>query len=134
MQTKLRQNDGTTVFIPNGKISDAVILNYTETPNRRLDLSFGIGYGDDFEQAKVLIAGILKKHPYALSDPAPVVRVGQLGDSAVELHVRVWTLHEHYWALYYDLHEQVKTAFDAAGISIPYPQVDVHMEQTKART
>lgn len=128
LQTKLRRDDGTTVFIPNGKISDAVILNYTETPNRRLDLSVGIGYGDDFEQAKALVTDILHKHPDALQTPAPVVRVGHLGDSSVELYIRVWTAHEHYWSLYYDLHEAIKTAFDQNGIHIPYPQMDVHLD------
>ena len=126
LQTKLRRDDGTTVFIPNGKISDAVILNYTETPNRRLDLSFGIGYNDDADAAKALIHKILREHPNVLQTPSPVVRIGKLGDSAVELYVRAWTTHEHYWALYYDLHEEVKAAFDANGITIPYPQVDVH--------
>ena len=127
-QTKLRREDGTTVFIPNGKISDAMILNYTETPNRRLDLSFSIGYEDDSEKAKALIQDILRSHPNVLQTPAPLVRIGKLADSAVELYVRVWTTHEHYWMLYYDLHEQVKAAFDQNGVTIPYPQLDVHQK------
>lgn len=126
-QTKLRRDDGTTVFIPNGKISEAVILNYTETPNRRLDVNVAIGYGDDAERAKALISGILKSHPEVLQDPAPTVRIGKLADSAVEIYVRVWTTHAHYWELYYDLHEQIKAAFDENGVSIPFPQMDVHI-------
>lgn len=126
-QTKLRRDDGTTVFIPNGKISEAVILNYTETPNRRLDVNVAIGYGDDAERAKALISGILKAHPEVLQDPAPTVRIGKLADSAVEIYVRVWTTHAHYWELYYDLHEQIKAAFDENGVSIPFPQMDVHI-------
>lgn len=126
-QTKLRRDDGTTVFIPNGKISEAVILNYTETPNRRLDVNVAIGYGDDAERAKALISGILKAHPEVLLDPAPTVRIGKLADSAVEIYVRVWTTHAHYWELYYDLHEQIKAAFDENGVSIPFPQMDVHI-------
>lgn len=129
LQTKLRQPDGTTVFIPNGKIADSMILNYSEDPKRRIDLSFGIGYEADFEKAKAIISGILDKNPYVIKEPAPVVRVGSLDDSAVTIHVRVWTMHEHYWDLHYDLHEQVKKEFDARGISIPFPQMDVHMEK-----
>lgn len=130
LQTKLRRDDGTTVFIPNGKISDAVILNYTETPQRRLDLSFGIGYGDDAALAKSIISGILREHPNVLQTPAPTVRIGNFADSAVEIYVRVWTTHEHYWTVHYDLHEQVKAAFDEKGIGIPYPQMDVHLERS----
>lgn len=127
LQTKLRREDGTTVFIPNGKISEAVILNYTETPNRRLDINFAIGYEDDAETAKSLIFDILKAHPEVLQSPAPTVRIGRLADSAMEIYVRVWTTHEHYWELYYDLHEQVKTAFDANHVAIPFQQMDVHI-------
>lgn len=127
LQTKLRRDDGTTVFIPNGKISDAVILNYTETPNRRLDLSFPISYSDDADHAKSLIQELLKQHPNVLQTPAPTVRIGKLADSSVDLYVRAWTTHEHYWSLYYDLHEQVKAAFDQNGVHIPYPQVEVQV-------
>lgn len=128
LQTKLRRPDGTAVFIPNGKISDAVVLNYTEEPERRLDMEFGIGYAADAEKAKDLIAGILLKSPYVLKDKPPVIRIGELADSAVILHVRVWTEHAHYWDLRYDLNEQVKAAFDKHGIPIPYPQMDVHLQ------
>ena len=127
MQTKLRCENGTAVFIPNGKVADAVILNYSETPNRRIDLKFGISYEDDAEHAKALIREVLRKHPYVLTSPEPTVRIGNLGDSAVEIYLRVWTRHEHYWALYYDLHEQIRAAFDEGGIHIPYPQMDVHV-------
>lgn len=129
LQTKMRRPDGTTVFIPNGKIADAMVLNYSEDPMRRLELDFGIGYDADAEQAKAIIRELLAKSPFAEKDPPPLVRIGELGESAVVLHVRVWTQHEHYWELYYDLLEQVKQAFDENGISIPYPQMDVHIEK-----
>ncbi|MBQ8927421.1 MAG: mechanosensitive ion channel family protein [Oscillospiraceae bacterium] len=129
LQTKLIRPDGTAVFIPNRKVADAVILNYSEDPKRRLDLEFGIAYDADAQAAKAQIQALLKAHPQVIMDPAPIVRIGALADSAVILHVRVWTTHEHYWALYYDLHEQVKAAFDDAGISIPFPQVDVHVDK-----
>ncbi len=128
LQTKLRRPDGTTVFIPNGKISDAMVLNYSEDPRRRLDLDIGISYEADSEHAKAVIQKLLKQHPYAEQDPEPLVRVGSLDDSAVILHVRVWTTHEHYWDLHYDLLEQTKAAFEKHKIGIPYPQLDVHMD------
>ena len=128
LQTKLRRPDGTSVFIPNGKISDAVVLNYSEDPRRRLDLKFSICYDADAAKAKDLIAAILLKSSYVLKDAPPLIRIGELGDSAVVLFVQAWTMHEHYWDLYYDMHEQVKAAFDENGIGIPYPQMDVHMK------
>lgn len=128
LQTKLRQPDGTTVFIPNGKIADSMILNYSEDPKRRIDLKFGISYDSDFEEAKAAIMEVLKRNKLAENNPPPVVRVGEMADSAVLIYVRVWTMHEHYWDLYFDLHEQVKKEFDQRGIGIPFPQVDVHMD------
>ena len=132
LQTKIIRIDGTAVFIPNRKVADAVILNYSEDPRRRVDLDFSIAYDADAGAAKEIIRGVLRQHPHAILEPAPIVRIGALADSAVILHVRVWTLHEHYWELYYDLHEQIKDAFDQAGIAIPFPQVDVHMHEAKS--
>lgn len=129
LQTKLLQPDGTTVYIPNGKIADAVILNYSEHALRRLDLSFSIDYHNNAETAKQLILDILAQNSRALPDPPPLVRIGNFGDNAVELHVRVWTSCDAYWDLYYDLHEQIKSAFDEQGISIPFPQLDVHLDK-----
>lgn len=129
LQTKLRRLDGTSVFIPNGKISDAVVLNFSEDPRRRLDLEFGIAYDANAEKAKDLITAILLKSPYVLKDSPPLIRIGALTDSAVVLYVQVWTMHEHYWDLRYDLIEQVKASFDSSGIAIPYPQMDVHLDQ-----
>ena len=127
LQTKLRTPDGLTVFMPNGSISGSTIVNYNETPERRLDLHFGIAYNCDFEQAKTLVLDILKQHPNVLQTPAPLVRIGEFADSTVILDVLVWTKHEHYFPLKYDLNEMVKQAFDENGISFPYPQLDVHM-------
>lgn len=127
LQTKLVQPDGTDVYIPNGKIADAMVRNFSGDPRRRLDVNIGISYDADVEAAEGIILDILREHPYAAKEPAPVVRLGELGDSAVVLHVRVWTTHEHYWNLHYDLHERVKAAFDEKGIGIPYPQMDVRV-------
>lgn len=127
LQTKLKKPDGTTIFIPNRKISDAVIQNYSEDPKRRLDVNFGISYDADTELAKKLITEILNQHESVLHDMPCTVRIGELADNAVILHVRVWTTHADYWDVYYDLHEQVKQIFDQYQIAIPYPQRDIHL-------
>ena len=127
LQTKLVLGDQTVVFIPNGQVADAVIVNYSEKEMRRLDLEIGISYDADFEKAKQLIGELIKAHPLAAEEPAPLVRVGRFDDSAVVLFVKVWTANDDYWDLHYDLHEQIKKAFDENGVSMPYPQVDVHM-------
>lgn len=127
LQTQLVLGDQTVVFIPNGQVAESVIVNYSEKEMRRLDLEIGISYDADFEKAKQVIAELIQAHPLAAEDPAPLVRVGRFDDSAVVLFVKVWTANDHYWDLHYDMHEQIKKAFDANGISMPYPQVDVHM-------
>lgn len=131
LQTKLMLPDKTTVFIPNGLVADAMIVNYSEQELRRLDLEIGISYNDDFEAAKQVIAELIAQSEYAVTDPEPVVRLGAFGDSAVILHVRVWSSNEHYWDLHYELHENIKKAFDEAGISFPFPQMDVHLPAEK---
>lgn len=128
LQTKLLLSDKTTVFIPNGLVADAMIVNYSEQEQRRLDLDIGISYHDDVDLAKQLVADIIKSHPLAAKDPEPVIRLGAFADSAVILHIRVWTGNDNYWDLHYDLHEQIKKAFDEAGISFPFPQMDVHFD------
>lgn len=129
LQTKLILGDQTIVVIPNGQVSEAVIINYSEKSQRRLDLEIGISYEDDFEKAKRLIHEIITAHPLALEDPAPLVRVGALGNNAVILYVKVWCDNGDYWDLHYDMHEMIKKSFDENGISFPYPQMDVHLNQ-----
>lgn len=129
LQTKLILADQTVVIIPNGQVSEAVIVNYSEKELRRLDLEIGISYDDDFEQAKQLIQEIVAAHPMAVEDPAPLVRVGAFGDNAVILYVKVWCRNDNYWDLHYDMHELIKKSFDENGISFPYPQMDVHMQK-----
>ncbi len=128
LQTKLLLGDDTTVFIPNRQVSDSVIVNYSERALRRVDLDIGISYQDDFEKAKELISGVISAHPLAKEEPAPLVRVGSFSENAVVLYVRVWTENDAYWDLFYDLNEQIKKAFDEGGISMPYPQLDVHFD------
>lgn len=126
--TKLRTPDNKVVYVPNGTLSNANIINYSEKPTRRVDFSFSISYDNDFEKAKSLVLDICTSHPLALSDPAPMVRVSEHGPSSVNLTARVWSNNEDYWTVKFDILEAVKKSFDENGISIPYNQLDVHVK------
>ena len=106
-----------------------VITNVTAQTTRRVDLTFGIGYDDDIDQAEQLMARIVKGHDKVLEDPAPQIALSNLGESSVDFVVRPWVKAEDYWDVYFDLLKTVKQEFDKAGISIPYPQRDVHLYQ-----
>ncbi len=125
--TVLLTVDNKRVFIPNGAISNGPITNFTAEDKRRLDLSFGIGYGDDIDKAKGIIEKIIKEDERVLPEPAYLVAVGQLGDNSVNFTVRVWCKTDDYWNINFDIHEKVKKEFDANGISIPFPQRDIHV-------
>lgn len=124
--TRLRTGDNRTVIVPNGPIFAGTITNYSARDTRRVDMVFGIGYDDDIRQARDIIEGLLKADERILADPVPLVAVAELADSSVNFAVRPWVASGDYWAVLYDLNEKVKLAFDAQGISIPYPQMDVH--------
>lgn len=121
-----RTGDNREVIIPNGAIYGGTIINYSARETRRIDMVFGIGYDDDIKKAKELLEKIVTSDERVLSDPAPVIAVSELADSSVNFVVRPWVKSGDYWAVYWDLTEKVKLEFDAAGISIPYPQMDVH--------
>ncbi len=125
--TTLRLPDRTKIIIPNGQIMDAKITNYTDAETRRLDLEVGIGYGDDIDHAKQVLLEAIKKSEYTLPDPEPKVTVASLGDSSVNLAVRPWINAQDYAPASHELTEVIKKTLDAAGISIPFPQRDVHM-------
>ncbi|MGB6847057.1 MAG: mechanosensitive ion channel family protein, partial [Thermoanaerobaculia bacterium] len=118
--------DNQTKIVPNGKIWGDVITNVTAQKERRVDLVFGIAYGDDITHAEQVMWSALKEHPKILSDPEPVVKLHELGDSSLKFVVRPWVLSEDYWDVYWDLTREVKLRFDREGISIPFPQRDVH--------
>lgn len=130
--TIINTADNKRIIVPNGAISNGIITNYSSESTRRVDFVFGIGYGDDIEQARKVIASLIAADERAFSDPEPQIVVGNLGESSVDLTVRVWANAADYWGLKFDLTEQVKLAFDAQGISIPYPQRDVHVHQANA--
>jgi len=125
--TTLRLPDRTKIIIPNGQIMDAKITNYTDAETRRLDLEVGIGYGDDIDHAKQVLLEAIKKSQYTLPDPEPKVTVASLGDSSVNLAVRPWINAQDYAPASHELTEVIKKTLDAASISIPFPQRDVHM-------
>ena len=126
--TKLRTPDNKVIYVPNGTLSNANIINYSEKPTRRVDFSFSISYDNDFEKAKSLVLDICASHPLVLSDPAPMVRVSEHGPSSVNLTARVWSNNGDYWTVKFDILEAVKKSFDENGISIPYNQLDVHVK------
>ena len=127
--TKLRTPDNKVIYLPNGKLSTSEIVNFSEKPMRRVDLSFSISYSDDFEKAEKLILDLISRHPLTLDDPAPRARIKAHGESSIDLTVGAWCKTDDYWSVYFDLNEQVKKAFDENGIEIPFPQVDVHLDK-----
>ena len=129
VSTTLRKPDNQKVVIPNNMIWGDIITNITGTSKRRVDLVFGIGYSDDMAKAQAILEDILANHESVLKDPAPVVKVHELADSSVNFVVRPWVATENYWAVYWDITRSVKERFDADGVSIPFPQRDVHMHQ-----
>ena len=119
--------DNKTVIIPNGTLAGGTIVNLSAQPIRRITLTFGIGYGDDLKKAKEILEKIMKEDTRVLQDPAPMAAVEELADSSVNFTFRPWVKSEDYWDVYFDMIEKVKLTFDAEGISIPFPQHDVHL-------
>lgn len=130
--TVLLTADSRTIIIPNGQITSGTIENITATGIRRVDMVVGIGYGDDMKRAKEVMMEVLTSDERVLAEPAPQVAVADLGESSVNLVVRPWCKSADYWAVKFDATERIKNALDAAGISIPFPQRDVHLHQQKA--
>lgn len=129
--TVLVTPDNREVILPNSSISGATITNYSARSNRRIDLVFGIGYGDDIQKAKDILQKLLADEPRILKDPEPQIAVAELGESSVDFVVRPWVERSDYWPVRFDLTEKAKLAFDAEGISIPFPQRDLHVYQEK---
>ena len=125
--TILTTTDNKWVIIPNGGLSTGALVNYSSEKTRRVDLVFGIGYGDDIDKAKEIIASVMNKHKAVLSSPEPFIGVIELADSSVNLVTRIWVNAADYWDLFFYMQEYVKKEFDKQGISIPFPQHDVHM-------
>lgn len=127
--TELSTPDNKKVIVPNSGAMGGNITNYSAHDTRRVDMVFGIGYGDDIDKARNIIKAILEADERVLKEPEAAVAVGALADSSVNFNVRPWVNKADYWGVFNDVHEQVKKRFDAEGISIPFPQQDVHMFQ-----
>jgi small conductance mechanosensitive channel len=127
--TILKTGDNRIVIVPNGSLSNNSLVNINQEPTRRVDLAFGIGYGDDIDKAKSILTTLAENDSRVLKDPAPLVVLAELADSSVNFTVRLWVNTADYWGVYFDMHEAVKKSFDSQGISIPFPQQDVHMHQ-----
>lgn len=129
--TKLKTPDNKTIIVPNGKMMGDNITNYSAKDTRRVDMVIGVGYGDDLKKVREILEDILAKDDRFLEDPAPTIGVLELGDNSVNFAVRPWVKKEDYWGAYFDVTETVKRRFDEEGISIPYPQRDVHLYEYK---
>lgn len=127
--TELSTGDNKQVIIPNSGVTGGNITNYSTHDTRRVDLTMGIGYEDDIDRARNAILDEINKDDRILKDPAPTVAVVELADSSVNFVVRPWVNSANYWPVYFGLTEAMKKRFDAEGISIPFPQQDVHMHQ-----
>ena len=125
--TQLKTADNKTIFVPNGKLIGDNIINYSMKGTRRLDLVIGVGYDADLSQTKQVLTEILGADERVLTEPEPTIGVLELADSSVNFAVRPWVNNADYWGLYFDLHETIKNRFDEEGISIPFPQQEVHM-------
>jgi len=125
--TQLRTPDNKTVIVPNAKVTGDNITNYSAKDRRRVDLVIGVSYSDDMQKVKTTLEKVLASDERILEDPAPTIGVLELADSSVNFAVRPWCKTADYWPVYFDITEAIKRRFDEAGISIPFPQQDVHM-------
>lgn len=127
--TLMNSGDNKQIIVPNAKIYEGTITNYSTKPTRRIDLVIGVGYSDDLKQAKALIVSVMAADPRIMTEPAPLVAVDELADSSVNFVVRPWVAKGDYWSVRRGLIENIKASFDANGISIPFPQQDVYLHR-----
>ncbi len=127
--TILKSPDNKTIIIPNGGLSTGALVNYSTEPNRRVDWTVGIGYGDDIEKARKILIDILSADERVFKDPALFIQVSALADSSVNLATRAWVKGADYWGVYMDTNEKIYNEFNKAGINIPFPQMDVHLHK-----
>ena len=128
--TVLRTGDNKTIIMPNGSLSNGSITNYSSKPTRRVDINVGIGYEDDFKKAREILLGLAAADERVLKDPAAVVYMTSLGDNSVNMSLRMWTKTADFWGVFFEVQEKMKEAFDREGISFPYPQRTVHIQQS----
>jgi small conductance mechanosensitive channel len=127
LNTVLNTVDNKVIIIPNGNMASAVITNYSRAETRRVDITVGVSYQASIREVKEALLDLAAAHGKVLDDPPPFARVKELGDSSVNFTLRMWVQTGDYWDVFFDMTEQVKDELDRRGISIPYPQLDVHM-------
>lgn len=132
LTTHMHTPDNKAIILPNSQVLSGAITNFNALGTRRCDMVFGISYSDDIDKAKQILTDIVVKDERCLKDPAPQISVSELGDSSVNFVVRPWVKGDDYWGVFFDTQEAVKKRFDAEGVSIPFPQRDVHLFQEKA--
>lgn len=125
--TELKTADNRKIIVPNGQMMSGAITNYSSHATRRVDLVVGVGYEDDIDTVRRVLQGVVADDPRVLEDPAPNIRMSAMGDSSVSWIVRPWVKAEDYWNVHWEMTEEIKRRFDAEGISIPFPQRDVHV-------
>ena len=130
--TQLKTPDNKTIIIPNASVTGGTITNYSAKDTRRVDMVIGVGYGDDLKKVREILEDILAKDNRILKDPEPTIGVLELADNSVNFAVRPWVKSEDYWDVHFSLTETIKKRFDEEGISIPYPQQDVHVYRHQA--
>jgi small conductance mechanosensitive channel len=131
--TQLNTPDNRTIIVPNAKLTSDNIVNYSVKEDRRLDLVFGVSYNDDLQKVRDVIHRVLSSEARILPSPAPTVGILELADSSVNFAVPPWVKGCNYWPVYFDLIENMKKSFDAEGISIPFPQTDVHLYKAEGK-
>lgn len=124
--TVLATPDNKIITVPNGSISNGVLINYSQMDTRRVDWTFGVEYGSDLEKVKACIQGILEADNRILKDPATFIALGALADSSVNVTVRAWVNSADYWDVFFDINQKVYEHFNAEGIEFPFPQLTVH--------
>ena len=124
--TILTTADNKKIFLPNGALSSGNITNYSKEPLRRVDFTVGVEYGEDIDKVRKALSDILSMDERVLQEPAPVIVLGSLADSSVNMSVRVWVKSENYWSVYFETNEKIYNEFNRLGINYPYPQLTIH--------
>ena len=132
--TVLITADNRTIYVPNGGLSNNVIVNFNNQHTRRVEWSVGVEYGTDYDKAKSTLQNILSSDARILNDPSPLIVLKELGANSVDILVRVWVKRSNYWDVYYDINEKIYKVFETNGINIPFPQLKIHLSDNSKNT
>jgi small conductance mechanosensitive channel len=128
LATTLHTADNLRLIVPNAKIMDGIITNYSVTPTRRVDFTIGVSYEDNLQQVKQVLTSLIAENPNILKEPAPFIGVSELGDSSINMVIRVWVQQANFRQVRFGVPEQIKLTFDQHGLTLPYPQHTVHLQ------